>query len=285
MSESSRHTWAPRPTEADVQAQGSGPGVVLEVEELEAWYGPLQVLRRVTLHVSQGEVVALLGPNGAGKTTLLRSLAGLLRPRAGVVRLRRGQQSHDIVGLPPHRVLAHGVAYVAQGQDLFPLMSVEENIEMGGYLLRSSAERRLRRDRLLERFPLLKQRAKQRAAVLSGGERQLLKLSRGLMIDPLFLLLDEPSAGLAPSLARQLFRDIRLMADTKGVGVLLAEQNVAGALSICDRVYVLSVGRVVASGTPLEIEREEVLRRYFLGFASRDADVPRRTPDTHEIKG
>jgi branched-chain amino acid transport system ATP-binding protein len=268
MSGSLRRIWGHLPNDpSDPNLRPDNPTtrVRLEVEGLEVSYGPLKVLHGVTLHVSAGEVVAVLGPNGAGKTTLLRTIAGLLKPIRGTVRICKGQQTCDIAGLPPHRILAHGIAYAAQGQELFPSMTVEENVEMGGYLLRSSSERRSRRDRLLDRFLPLKRRAKQMAGMLSGGERQLLKLSRALMVEPSLLLLDELSSGLAPSLVGEVLRDTRRMADSRGVGILLAEQNVTGALGISDRVYVLSAGRIVAAATPEEIEREQVLPRYYLG--------------------
>ncbi len=252
MSGSSKRISGPRVAESSLR---------LEADRIETAYGRFEVLRGASLEVRSGEIAAIVGPNGAGKTTLLKTLAGFLHPRRGSVRVN----GEDVSRLPPHRILALGIAYVAQGQDLFPWMTVEENVEMGGYLLGSAAERRSRRERLLERFPILVRRRTQPAFGLSGGERQALKLSRALMMQPSLLLLDEPSAGLAPILVRNVFDDLRRMVDSSGIGVLLAEQNVTEALRVAHRVYILSLGRIAAAGTPREILDQDLIRRHYLG--------------------
>jgi len=234
----------------------SGP--LLEIEGLEVAYGEIRALRGVSLTVSDGEGVALVGANGAGKSTLLRSVVGHLAPRAGDIRFA----GRSLAGASPDRRVRAGLGYSPEGRRVFPAMSVAENLELACWANTAERGRRLRR--LFELFPVLAERAGMPAGQLSGGEQQMLAIGRALIGEPRLLLLDEPSLGLSPVLANDLFLQIRrIIAD--GIAVLLAEQNVARALGICDRAYVLQVGRVVAEGTAARLRDSEEIRKAYLG--------------------
>ena len=236
-------------------------GALLRVESVDASYGRFQVLRDVNLSVARSEIVALIGANGAGKSTVLRVIAGFCKPRSGTIRLR----DEPIAGMRPHEVLARGCCYVAQGQDLFPQMTVADNVEMGGYLIRDATRRRERRDECLELFPALAAKVRMRAHGLSGGERQQLKIARAFMTQPELLLLDEPSAGLSPKLVDEVFAELTELLRSTGVGALVVEQNVAKALAVADTVCVLDRGHVALCGSPADLGGVDAIRDVYLG--------------------
>jgi branched-chain amino acid transport system ATP-binding protein len=235
---------------------------LLVVDDLTVAYGAVVAIRDVSLEVGAGEIVAALGPNGAGKTTLLRTLAGALKPQHGSV-VFDGQA---LTGLVPEVVVRRGVALVPEGRHVFPGLTVEENLNVGGSARTDRDELRADAERWLERFPILGERAKQLAGTLSGGEQQQLAIARALMSRPRMVLLDEPSLGLAPIFVDRIFELIQELR-AEGVTVLLVEQNVHRALDIADRAYVLSVGRVVASGATDQLVEGE-LERSYLGIGT-----------------
>jgi branched-chain amino acid transport system ATP-binding protein len=233
---------------------------ILEVEGLDAGYGPLQVLHGVTLAVAEGEIVSLVGANGSGKTTTIKTIVGLLRPRAGRIRYRRER----IDGLAPEQIVTRGLAVVPEGARVFPELSVIENLRMGA----GSREARAREAQTLAEvfamFPRLAERRPQPARTLSGGERQMLAIGRALMACPSLLLLDEPSLGLQPSLVREIIDTIRRI-NERGITVLLIEQNVHISLPISHRAYVLEQGRIVLEDEGAALLRNPHVRLSYLG--------------------
>lgn len=248
-----------REAQEDTSATSRGP--LLSVEGLTLAYGAVVAVRKVSLEVAPGEIVAALGPNGAGKTTLLRGIAGALKPETGTVHF----DGRPLVGLVPEEVLRRGIALVPEGRHVFPKLTVEENLIIGGISRKDREELRQEADRWLTRFPILGERSKQLAGTLSGGEQQQLAIARALMSRPRMLLLDEPSLGLAPIFVDRIF-ELILELRAEGVTVLVVEQNVHRALEIADRAYVLSVGSVVAFG-PTEQLLEGELERTYLGIS------------------
>jgi branched-chain amino acid transport system ATP-binding protein len=233
---------------------------VLEVKNLQAGYGCLQVLWDVSLSVAEGEFVALIGANGAGKTTTLRTVAGLLSPLAGEVRFL-GQ---SISGLPPHLISRRGLSYVTEDLNLFEAMTVHDNLLLGADACPHSRPVRDTLDFVFSLFPVLKERRRQLAGTLSGGERRMLAIGRGLMAAPRLLLVDEPSLGLAPLMVRTVFQALRTL-HAQGVTVLLVEQNVNATLQIADKAYVLERGNVVLHGPSAEMLENQYLKETYLG--------------------
>ncbi|MFF8603182.1 ABC transporter ATP-binding protein [Streptomyces sp. NPDC015232] len=254
-----------------------GTGLALEVSELSAGYGPVRALREVSLTVPEGAVVTVLGGNGAGKSTLLRAVSRTLSFHGGAV--TSGSVSfggRQIGALPPDRVVAAGISQVPEGRQVFARMSVEDNLRAGA--LGARGDRRARAAalrRVHELFPVLADRARQRAGLLSGGEQQMLAVGRALMAAPRLLLLDEPSLGLAPLMAARIADTIREI-NAQGTAVLLVEQNAALALRLADRAYVLEVGEVTLSGPAAELAASDEVRRRYLGVVDETAagDVP-----------
>ncbi len=250
----------------------------LEVEHLEVAYGPVRALHGVSLHVDPGEMVAVIGANGAGKTTLLRAISGLLRPKAGRIRFN----GHEITGWAPERIVALGLVQIPERRQLFDSMSVEDNLRLGAYLrLRRGERKAVEEDlqRVFEIFPRLKERRRQMAGTLSGGEQQMLAIGRGLMARPRVLLLDEPSLGLAPLLVQELFRILRTLRE-QGLTLLLVEQNARQALRIADRAYVMETGRIVREGTAIELLTDPILQAAYLGGPSASIPSP---PSSTEV--
>jgi branched-chain amino acid transport system ATP-binding protein len=233
---------------------------MLVVEGLDVAYGDLQTLWGVSLVIHPGELVALVGANGAGKTTTLRAISGLLQPRAGTIRfgevVLNGRRPHDIADL--------GIAHVPEGRQLFPQMTVHEHLLLGSYSRRARPKRTGNLDRVYATFPKLKERRGQDAGTLSGGEQQMLAIGRALMSDPVLLLLDEPSLGLAPLVVRDVFAVVAQIR-SQNVTVLLVEQNVAQALQVADRAYVLENGRIVLEGAGRDLLGRDDVRRAYLG--------------------
>jgi len=233
---------------------------LLEVDDIHAYYGEIHALKGVTLTVDHGEIVALIGRNGAGKSTLLNTISGLLRPRAGSVRLR----GESLERLPADVIVQRGITQVPEGRKIFGILTVEENLDMGAFLCRDPVEVAARKARVLALFPRLAERRAQLGGSLSGGEQQMLAIGRALMMAPRLLLMDEPSLGLAPTLVRSIFRVIRDI-NAAGTAVLLVEQNARMALRIARRAYVLETGRVVLSGAASQLLEDEEVKRAYLG--------------------
>ncbi len=243
---------------------GSAPTALLEVEGLHAEYREIPVLWDVSLAVRAGEIVALIGSNGAGKTTLLRGLSGL---REGFLDITRGTMRFDghlLNGLDAAGIVARGIAHVPEGRHIFPGLSVAENLQLAGFVRLKRAERRSALEGIFEMLPLLRERRRQLAGTLSGGEQQMLAIGRALMLRPTLLMLDEPSLGLAPRTVATLF-DLIARIRAGGVTVLLAEQNVRQALMLADRAYVLENGRVVLEGEGKTLLEQRKVKRAFLG--------------------
>jgi branched-chain amino acid transport system ATP-binding protein len=234
---------------------------MLRVENLDAYYGDMQALDAVSLDVDEGAIVAIVGANGAGKTTLIRALAGMNRPARGQI-LFRGT---DIAGWPSYRVCNLGIGQVAEGRQIFPTLSVAENLDIGAMLPRARADRAKNRDRVLALFPVLAERTRQAAGTLSGGEQQMLAIGRCLMGAPDFIMFDEPSLGLAPAIVHAMLATIREL-NREGLTCLLVEQNVALSLKIATRAYVLENGRVTLSGSGAELLADDRVRTAYLGL-------------------
>ena len=233
---------------------------LLEVENIHSYYGHIHALRGVSLTVEEGEVVTLIGSNGAGKTTTLRSINGILPPREGRIVFR----GEEIQGVPAHDMSSKGIAQSPEGRKIFFRMTVLENLEMGAYHRNDSSEIRQDMDRVFELFPRLKERTKQEAGTMSGGEQQMLALGRALMSRPKLLLLDEPSMGLAPVLVERIFQIIREI-NEQGTTILLVEQNANVALEIATRGYVLETGKIVNSAPAEKLREDPKVREAYLG--------------------
>ncbi|MBK6804132.1 MAG: ABC transporter ATP-binding protein [Betaproteobacteria bacterium] len=235
---------------------------MLELEGVRIAHGSATAIWDVSLRIGQGELVCVVGPNGAGKTTLINAVAGLNRVAAGSLRM----DGEDLVGLPSHRFCDRGIAIVPEGRRLFTGLSVRENLELGSYRKAARAGRAASLERVLEVFPALKERQKALAGTLSGGQQQMVAIGRALMAQPRLLLLDEPSLGLAPSIVLEMFGVIRDI-NRAGMAVLLVEQNVAMALELAARAYVLEEGRIAVEGSPGELLASPHIRRAYLGEA------------------
>ena len=234
--------------------------VLLRAESITAGYGKMAILHDVTVEVRVGEMVSVIGPNGAGKSTAFKTIVGFLRPSGGRVRF----DGQDIVGLRPDQVLHHGLAYVPQGRIVFPQMTVLENLEMGAYIERDKARVRAALERVNGLFPILSQRARQKAGTMSGGEQQMVAIARALMTSPKLILLDEPSLGLSPKFVSLIFEKLVEMKAT-GYTMLVVEQNAAKALSVADRGYVLELGRNRFANTGQALLTDPEVKRLYLG--------------------
>ena len=235
---------------------------MLDVADLSVAYGQRCALDRVSLTVAPGEIVALLGANGSGKSTMLRAISGLVRPMTGTIRW----EGRDLGRLPADAIVTHGVGHVPEGRDVFTDFTVLENLLVGAHTV-AAREVSGRLEAAYALFPVLRERRRQRAGTLSGGEQQMLAIARALMTRPRLLLLDEPSLGLAPRLVREIFRVVRTI-NADGVAVLLVEQNARAALAVAARGYVLETGRVVASGPASELALDPRIRAAYLGLGS-----------------
>jgi len=233
---------------------------VLELSSVRAGYGTFQALFDVSLQVRQGEAVAVIGPNGAGKTTLMRVVSGMIRPTAGAISM----EGVDLVTTPAHRIIELGMAHVPESRRLFASMTVEENLKMGGFMVAARPKFRQRLDFVYELFPRLRERRRQRAGSMSGGEQQMCAIGRALMSEPRLLLLDEPSAGLAPVIVEMVF-DLVKRIRAGGVTVLIVEQNVQQVLRVVDRAYLLKAGSIRASGPAAELLASDSIREAYLG--------------------
>jgi branched-chain amino acid transport system ATP-binding protein len=235
---------------------------MLQVRDIHVYYDQVHALAGASIEVNEGEIVAVLGANGAGKSTLLRAISGLVRPKQGEI-LLDGEPIHR---LPPERIVQRGIAHVPEGRRVFPLSTTWENLMVGAYTRSDSQQVRADAEELMNTFPLLRERQREMAKMLSGGEQQMLVISRGLMARPRLLLLDEPSLGLAPLLVRDIFGIIKDLRE-RNVSILLVEQNAAQALRIADRAYVLVTGEVALQGPSEELLGNEQVRKLYLGEA------------------
>ena len=228
---------------------------MLEIKDLEVYYGMIQAIKGVSFDVNEGEVIALIGANGAGKTTILHTITGLLSPKKGSV-IFEGQ---DITKIPAHKIVSLGMAHVPEGRRVFAQMTVYQNLKMGAYTRSSKEEIEANLEKVYKRFPRLEERKNQLAGTLSGGEQQMLAMGRALMSNPKIILMDEPSMGLSPILVNEIF-DIIQSVSAMGTTVLLVEQNAKKALSIADRAYVLETGKIVTSGVAKELMNDDTIK-------------------------
>ena len=233
---------------------------LLEIKDIDVYYGAIHAIKGISLEVNQGEIVTLIGANGAGKSTTLRTISGLLKPKNGSITFA----GENIAGVKAHEIVRRGISQVPEGRRIFAEMTVLENLEMGAFIRKDKDGIRADMQHVFELFPRLEERKSQEAGTLSGGEQQMLAMGRALMSRPKLLLLDEPSMGLAPLLIREIFKIIEDI-HASGTTVLLVEQNANMALSIADRAYVLETGRITLSGTAKELAASEEVRKAYLG--------------------
>jgi branched-chain amino acid transport system ATP-binding protein len=234
---------------------------MLELSGITAGYGEFTALWDVSLRVDAGEAVAVVGPNGAGKTTLMRVISGLVAPRTG----RLTFDSHDLTGRPAYAIVGRGIAHVPEGRRVFPALSVEDNLKMGAYLRAARRHHRESLEQVFALFPVLAERRRQRAGTMSGGEQQMLAIGRALMSRPKLILLDEPSAGLAPVMVLRVFELVRRVRQ-EGYTILIVEQNVRQVLALVDRAYLLDVGRIRHEGRAADLADEAFVRKAYVGL-------------------
>jgi branched-chain amino acid transport system ATP-binding protein len=244
---------------------------VLDLSNIHARYGAITALRGVSINVQEGELVALIGVNGAGKTTVLSTIAGILRPVKGTITFK----GESILGKPPEGIIRKGIAMVPEGREIFPSLSVEENLRLGAFIRHDPAEFRKDLDEMFALFPILGKRINQPGGTLSGGEQQQLAIARALMSHPSLLMLDEPSLGLSPTLVDQIFELVSTL-HKGGVTILLVEQNVERTLAIVDRAYLLNTGRVEMEGTPDRLRRHVDIESVYLGDQKRQSEGQER---------
>lgn len=245
---------------------------VLDIRNLEAFYGPIMAIRGVSLHVFDGQVVTVLGANGAGKTTLMKTVSGIMDPEKGEILFRGG----TVNGREPHQIVRSGIVHVPEGREVFPLLTVEENLRLGAYTRRDPSGVTQDQQMVFDYFPILAERRAQEAGTLSGGQQQMLAIGRGLMARPQILLLDEPSLGLSPLLVQEIFAILKRLNRDEGVTMMLVEQNAAVALDLADYGYVMELGRIVMQGTSQELQQSEDIKSFYLGHAEDGARSQRR---------
>jgi len=236
---------------------------LLEVRNLETFYGPIMAIRGVSLEVHKGSIVTVLGANGAGKTTLLKTISGIMDPEKGEILF----EGENIAGREPHRVVKSGIVHVPEGREVFPLLTVEENLALGAYTRSDRAGIAQDRDMVFEYFPILKERRNQEAGTLSGGQQQMLAIGRGLMLRPKIMLLDEPSLGLSPLLVQEIFAILKRLNSQEGVTMMLVEQNASVALGLADQGYVMELGRIVMNGSSERLQASEDIKSFYLGHS------------------
>ena len=244
---------------------------VLQLLNVESAYGPIKAIRGVSLKVRQGEIATVLGSNGAGKTTILKTISGIIDPRKGSIEF----QGKDITAKDPAYIVQQGLSHVPEGREVFPLLSVKDNLLMGAYTRKDRDGVARDMETVYTSFPILRERERQRAGLLSGGQQQMLAISRALMARPRLVLLDEPSLGLAPLLVKEIFAIIRRMRD-EGMTILLVEQNANMALNVADRGYVLENGRIVMEDTCERLREKEDIREFYLGMKEAGVRGERR---------
>ncbi len=246
-------------------SNGNGNSALLALDGVSVHYGAVVALDDVSLGIRKGEVVAVMGPNGAGKSTVLKAIMGLAPVVAGEVYWRQQR-----LAAATHEIVKEGIAFVPQGRRVFTHLTIEENLELGCLYLGDADEKASRLDSVMELFPILREKRRDMASQMSGGQQQMLALGRGLMADPELLLLDEPTLGLAPIVVSEVFQKVREISDRLNTTIILVEHNIRGALEIVDRAYVLDRGRIAHDGTPESIRESNILTDVFLGRVSRD---------------
>ena len=234
---------------------------MLEIQNLSSAYGMVQILYDVSFKVEEKEILSIIGPNGAGKTTLVKTIMGLLPPKSGTITFK----GENISKLPPYEIVKKGITMIPEGREIFPRMTVEENMRLGAYTVKDKAKIRDTMEKVFEIFPVLKRKEKSLAQTLSGGEQQMLVICRSLMCNPQLLILDEPSLGLAPIIVEKVLDTIRTIND-EGVTILLVEQNIQDSLEVADRGYVLEEGRIVLEGKSRELLSNSHIKEAYLGL-------------------
>lgn len=234
---------------------------MLEIRNIESYYGPIMAIRGVSLDVVEGQVVTILGANGAGKTTLMKTISGVMDPEKGTIRF----EDREIQGQDPHRLVDAGVVHVPEGREVFPLLTVQDNLSLGAYTRRDRAQIERDRQMVFDYFPILAERRSQEAGTLSGGQQQMLAIGRGLMAAPRVMLLDEPSLGLSPLLVQEIFAILKRMNAEQNMTMLLVEQNAPAALALAHHAYVMELGRMVMDGPAQELMKSEDIQNFYLG--------------------
>lgn len=234
---------------------------LLEILNLESFYGPIMAIRGASLTVKQGEIVTVLGANGAGKSTLLKTISGIMEPEKGQVLF----EGREIQGLEPHIIVKQGIVHVPEGREVFPLLTVDENLTLGAYTRSDRAEIAKDRQMVFDYFPILAERRQQEAGTLSGGQQQMLAIGRGLMLRPKIMLLDEPSLGLSPLLVQEIFAILKRLNKDEGVTMVLVEQNAKVALELADMGYVMEIGRIVMDGSAERLMESDDIKAFYLG--------------------
>lgn len=245
---------------------------LLEVKNLESFYGPIMAIRGVSLKVEKGQIVTVLGANGAGKSTLLKTISGIMDPEKGQIIF----QGEEIQGKEPHKVVRKGIVHVPEGREVFPLLTVDENLSLGAYTRSDKAEVERDREMVFEYFPILAERRGQEAGTLSGGQQQMLAIGRGLMLRPEIMLLDEPSLGLSPLLVQEIFAILKRLNEDENVTMMLVEQNARVALELADIGYVMEIGRIVMDGTADRLMESEDIKSFYLGHQEEGVRGERR---------
>jgi branched-chain amino acid transport system ATP-binding protein len=245
---------------------------LLEIRNLETFYGPIMAIRGVSLEVHKGQIVAVLGANGAGKTTLLKTISGIMDPEKGKIIF----DGEEIQGKEPHQIVKRGIVHVPEGREVFPLLTVEDNLALGAYTRSDKAGIARSRDLVFSYFPILAERRMQEAGTLSGGQQQMLAIGRGLMLEPRIMLLDEPSLGLSPLLTQEIFAILKRLNTEVGMTMMLVEQNAAVALDLADQGYVMELGRIVMNDTAAKLAASEDIQSFYLGHANEGQRGERR---------
>ena len=245
---------------------------LLKIRSIESYYGQVMAIRGVSLDVHQGKIVTVLGANGAGKTTLMKTVSGIMAPEKGQIHF----DGHEIQGREPHDIVGRGIVHVPEGREVFPLLTVNENLTMGAYTRRDRTEVERDREMVFDYFPILKERRHQEAAFLSGGQQQMLAIGRALMARPRIVLLDEPSLGLSPLLVQEIFAILRRLNTEQKVTMMLVEQNARIALELADVGYVMELGRIVMHGTAERLMQSNDIRNFYLGVQDEGAREDRR---------
>ncbi|WP_108858646.1 ABC transporter ATP-binding protein [Ruegeria sp. Alg231-54] len=245
---------------------------ILTIRNIESFYGPIMAIRGVSLDVHQGQIVSILGANGAGKTTLMKTVSGVIDPEKGKITF----EGNEIQGSEPHKVVQKGIVHVPEGREVFPLLTVDENLSLGAYTLKDKGQIDHDRDLVFSYFPILKERRNQEAGTLSGGQQQMLAIGRGLMANPKIMLLDEPSLGLSPLLVQEIFGILKRLNDEQSMTMMLVEQNANAALELAHHGYVMEVGRIVMDGAADVLMRSEDIQNFYLGVQEEGARENRR---------
>jgi branched-chain amino acid transport system ATP-binding protein len=245
---------------------------ILEIKNLESFYGPIMAIRGVSLKVEEGKVVTVLGANGAGKSTLMKTISGIMDPEKGQILF----EGEEIQGREPHAIVRRGIVHVPEGREVFPLLTVDENLSLGAYSRHDRAEIARDRDMVFDYFPILAERRDQEAGTLSGGQQQMLAIGRGLMLRPKIMLLDEPSLGLSPLLVQEIFAILKRLNRAEGVTMMLVEQNARVALDLADFGYVMEIGRIVMEGSADRLMQSEDIKSFYLGHQEEGQRGERR---------